>query len=80
MNRKTFLCIEELLEGYSEGEVARIVGVDLAVIRAVIDCRVTYESCGPPERCPGCGGLVYMPCIGCASVSVAQSGLSLATV
>jgi transcriptional regulator with XRE-family HTH domain len=20
------------------------------------------ESIGPPQRCPGCGGLVYMPC------------------
>ncbi len=23
------------------------------------------EPAGPPQRCPGCGGLVYMPCILC---------------
>ena len=24
------------------------------------------EPAGPPTRCPGCGGLVYMPCVLCA--------------
>jgi transcriptional regulator with XRE-family HTH domain len=23
------------------------------------------EPAGPPSRCPGCGGLVYMPCVLC---------------
>lgn len=25
----------------------------------------TYRPLGPPTRCPGCGGLVYMPCLLC---------------
>jgi hypothetical protein len=65
-----------LAEGkYSQRKIARITGVSRGTVGAIASGkRPDYEAMarereteleqptGPPERCPGCGGLVYMPC------------------
>lgn len=30
---------------------------------------------GPPERCPGCGGMVRMPCLACRIESMRRAGV-----
>jgi hypothetical protein len=65
-----------LAEGkYSQRKIARITGVSRGTVGAIASGkRPDYETrardpeleleqpAGPPRRCPGCGGLVYMPC------------------
>ncbi len=65
-----------LAEGkYSQRKIAHITGVSRGTVGAIASGkRRDYESrtrnpemeleepTGPPRRCPGCGGLVYMPC------------------
>jgi hypothetical protein len=57
----------------SQREIARMTGVSRATIGSVASGRrpdylprvrdeVEERPQGPPERCRGCGGLVYMPC------------------
>lgn len=73
MNRTKFLEIEQLLESYTESEVADLAKVKLWQVKAVRSGEITYESCGPPERCDDCGGMVYKPCIFC-SVRTERNG------
>jgi transcriptional regulator with XRE-family HTH domain len=60
---------------YSQRKVARIAGVSRGTVGAIVSGkrqdRKKVESPwdkdleepeGPAERCPGCGGMVYMPC------------------
>ena len=65
-----------LAEGkYSQRKIARITGVSRGTVGAIASGkRRDYkarardpeleleEPAGPPQRCPGCGGLVHMPC------------------
>ncbi len=65
-----------LAEGnHSQRKIARMMGVSRGTVNAIArGKRRDYERSpsereteleeptGPPERCPGCGGLVYMPC------------------
>jgi transcriptional regulator with XRE-family HTH domain len=65
-----------LAEGkYSQRKIARITGVSRGTVGAVAsgkrrdyaararDPELELEQpTGPPQRCPGCGGLVYLPC------------------
>jgi DNA-binding XRE family transcriptional regulator len=65
-----------LAEGkYSQRRIARITGVSRGTVGAIASGkRPDYETrardpeleleqpTGPPRRCPGCGGLVYLPC------------------
>jgi hypothetical protein len=57
-------------------EVARRLGVSRGTVHAIAqgkrpDCPAREEpvdfhwSLGPPRRCPGCGGMVRMPCLLC---------------
>jgi hypothetical protein len=60
---------------YSQRKIARMTGVSRGTVGAIASGkRRDYESrapdtgmeleepTGPPQRCPGCGGLTYMPC------------------
>ena len=65
-----------LAEGkYSQRRIARLIGVSRGTVGAIASGkRRDYERSprdgetglerpvGPPQRCPGCGGLVYLPC------------------
>lgn len=63
-----------LAEGkYSQRRIARIAGVSRGTVGAIASGkRRDYATrardlepegpTGPPRRCPGCGGLVYLPC------------------
>ena len=72
--------IERLLaqEKISQRKIAELLGVSRGTVGAIASGkRPDYdalfrqnddepdEPTGPPERCPGCGGLVYMPCLLC---------------
>jgi hypothetical protein len=64
--------------GLSHRKIAQITGVSRGSVGAIAsgkrpdyamprsagaeDCE---EPTGPPRRCPGCGGMVYMPCVLC---------------
>ena len=62
-------------ERLSHRQIARLTGVSRGTIGAIsMGRRPNYEQLrrnrrpdplaptGPPKRCPGCGGMVYMPC------------------
>ena len=65
-----------LAEGrYSQRKIARMTGISRGTVGAIASGRrPDYEAIvrarqseldeptGPPQRCPGCGGMVYMPC------------------
>ncbi len=71
--------IRGLLAGgeLSQGEIARRWGVSRGTVNAIATGRRAARSAqtaadepftfppGPPRRCPGCGGLVQMPCLAC---------------
>lgn len=74
---KTVAEIRRLLteEKLSQRRVAKLTGISRGTIGAIASGRrpdydtlppgageVEEDPCGPPERCSGCGGLVYMPC------------------
>jgi transcriptional regulator with XRE-family HTH domain len=59
----------------SQRQIARLTGVSRGTVGSIASGkRPDYETlrrseetdweepAGPPERCPGCGGMVYMPC------------------
>jgi DNA-binding XRE family transcriptional regulator len=68
--------VERLLAAgtLSQRQIAKAIGVSRATVSAIARgtrpdyesrLRVRVEECGPPgpiERCPTCGGRVYMPC------------------
>lgn len=61
---------------FSQRKIARMTGVSRATIGAIAagkrpdyeerqrlrQLEAAEEPAGPVERCPGCGGLVHMPC------------------
>ena len=62
-------------ESLSQRRIAQLVGVSRGTVGAIASGRrPDYEAlhepwedeldepAGPPERCPSCGGMVYMPC------------------
>lgn len=72
--------IRELLDSaeLSQRKIARRVGVSRGTVNAIaLGKRPDYSvrrvgpsddfipPSGPPRRCPGCGGMVRMPCLGC---------------
>lgn len=71
----------------SQRAIARRLGVSRGTVNAVALGRRKDRSSperdelppaftdGPPERCPGCGGLVRMPCLACRIESMRQAGL-----
>jgi hypothetical protein len=68
-----------LNEGHlSQRKIARHLGVSRGTVDAIAQGRRSEDSpyrrepsdglpspLGPPRRCPGCGGLVQMPCLLC---------------
>jgi hypothetical protein len=68
------------LKTHSQRYIARLLGVSRGTVAAIAsgkrqktplpepcddDTEDTEEPSGPPTRCPGCGGLVYIPCLLC---------------
>jgi hypothetical protein len=51
--------------GVSRGSVAAIASGKRRDVLADAADEAPMEPSGPPARCPGCGGLVYMPCVLC---------------
>jgi transcriptional regulator with XRE-family HTH domain len=65
-----------LAEGHlSQRKIARVLGVSRGTVGAIATGRrpdfgrlhgateeEEFAPTGPPARCPGCGGMVYMPC------------------
>jgi transcriptional regulator with XRE-family HTH domain len=61
----------------SQREIARRLGVSRGSVVAIALGRrhcgdvsasrveMVEEPCGPPVRCPGCGAMVYLPCVLC---------------
>ena len=62
-------------DGVSQRRIACRMRVARETVRRILDGRrMESEACeddtlqlseGLPQRCPSCGGLVYMPCLGC---------------
>jgi len=53
--------------GLPKGEIARIVGITWkSVDRIVRGIHAGRENAARYRRCPGCGGLVLMPCLACS--------------
>jgi len=78
-----------LAEGrLSQRKISRVVGVSRGTIGAIAKghrprVRTTEErwgdpnrSLGPPKRCGGCGGLVYMPCLLCRTRNIQAAELA----
>lgn len=74
------LLVEEKI---SQRKIGRLAGVSRGTVAAIAsgkrpDYEELYrqswdesdEPAGPPERCPGCGGLVYMPCQLCRARTI----------
>jgi len=72
--------IQRLLDmkTHSQRRIAALIGVSRGSVAAIASGRrrdgdvlpgasddAPAETSGPPSRCPGCGGLVYMPCLLC---------------
>lgn len=56
----------------SQRKIAAVIGVSHGTVTSIATGRrrnpiprIEIEPAGPPTRCPGCGGLVYMPCLLC---------------
>jgi hypothetical protein len=58
----------------SQRAIARRLGVSRGTVNTIFSgkrrdrvcCGLDHDApCGPPERCPGCGGMVQMPCLVC---------------
>jgi hypothetical protein len=65
------------LKTHSQRRIAALLGVSRGSVSSIATGRrhdplvdaaddVPAEGSGPPARCPGCGGLVYMPCLLCS--------------
>lgn len=75
----------------SQREIANHCGVSRGIVRHIStgrrsekerepsdDGKLTWKPDGVPERCLGCGGMVYMPCRLCAlRVRLESGGLSV---
>jgi hypothetical protein len=66
------------LKTHSQRKIAILLGVSRGTVGSIASGRhrnsdaspglhdnEPEEPTGPPARCPGCGGLVYMPCLLC---------------
>lgn len=76
-----------LTEGHlSQRAIARLTGVSRGSVNAIAHGKrndprsrrheelLPHAPSGPPQRCPTCGGLVYMPCVLCyVRTSLARS-------
>ena len=75
---KTVIEIQRLLDAktHSQRRIAVLLGVSRGSVAAIASGKrraeladecddAPAEHAGPPARCPGCGGLVYMPCLLC---------------
>ena len=75
---KTVAEIQRLLDlkTHSQRKIAALLGVSRGSVAAIASGRrrdvlaeawddAAAEPSGPPSRCPGCGALVYMPCLLC---------------
>jgi hypothetical protein len=58
----------------SKRKIAELTGVGRNSVCAIAsgrrmdrEPRAADEPLGPPQRCPGCGGMVYMPCLLCSA-------------
>ena len=72
---------------FSQRHIAQLVGVSRGTVNAIAQGRrPTHpphrggdDECVPPSglpaRCPGCGGLVQMPCLACRVRSLKAAGL-----
>lgn len=61
---------------WSQRHISRVLGICRATVRAIVtgqyvvkirerdphDLAMFDPEAGPPQRCPTCGGTVYMPC------------------
>ena len=68
----------------SQRKIARRVGVSRGTVNAISrGKRPDYSTrrrsadeptflAGPPRRCPGCGGMVRMPCLACRIRAIAK--------
>ena len=70
----------------SQRGIARRLGVSRGTVNAIaLGRRPDYEALphrreaeeipapsGPPRRCPGCGGMVLMPCVACGIRAIRQ--------
>jgi hypothetical protein len=75
---KTVAEVQRLLDAkaHSQRRIAALLGVSRGSVAAIASGRrrdvladeladLPAGRSGPPARCPGCGGLVYMPCLLC---------------
>ena len=70
----------------SQRTIARRIGVSRGTVNAIAQGkRPDYSGlrrnaddfsppAGPPRRCPGCGGMVLMPCLLCHVRAIRQAG------
>ena len=76
-------------EGLSYREIVRITGVSRGTVNAIAQGKRPdglgrrdvsddfLPPVGPPRRCPGCGGLVLMPCLLCHVRAMRRKGLGM---
>ncbi len=79
--------VEEICRLLEEGDLSqRKIAKKLGVSRGTVSALATGrrgaygrepkddapETLGPPERCPGCGMLVVLPCVYCRAVEYRQ--------
>jgi hypothetical protein len=80
--------VERLLNAgaWSQRRIAKMVGISRAVVGAIAaGSRPDYEArrlarqdeahepLGPKGRCPSCGAMVYLPCLGCKVRSLKEA-------
>lgn len=78
------------LGNLSQRRIARIVGISRATVNAIAqgkhaDREARMAACnrepptfeGPLVRCPGCGGMVLMPCLACRVQQVKDRELAM---
>ncbi|MGD0897968.1 MAG: helix-turn-helix domain-containing protein [Thermoguttaceae bacterium] len=71
----------------SQRKIARRLGVSRGTVNAIaLGTRPDYldrrdelggffPPAGPPRRCPGCGGMVFMPCLLCHVRAMKNEGI-----
>jgi transcriptional regulator with XRE-family HTH domain len=66
-------------EKLSQRKIAKLLGMSRGTVNTIAAgkwrdrerCDEVMDVMGPPERCPSCGGMVYMPCRLCEVRKVA---------
>lgn len=66
--------------GIGRDKIRKIIGCDWRIIHRVLGLlkpRINKTICpdleSPPERCPGCGHIVHLPCLKCHLVSIGKA-------